>query len=327
VQMARLGKEFTDCFSSAECIQANLTDPDSVARAFKDPEGDYNIVINLAGETKLSQSEEVYSQGIVKLSSNCIREAAKHKTEKFIEVSTAEVYEPSDSAATEASATKPWTGIAKAKLKVEEELKATKGLPWVIVRPAITYGQGDIRGLSSRLCIAAVYKMTGEKMEFPQWFEQQKINAVHVSDVAKALWHLALHAPPSSIYNLAGKDNLDTKKLNSFLEKLFGIQTSPLSTIKSEAIKLMPMESILEEINGQTLPNWLKLVKESKLDYSPMSPYLELEQISSKNLCIDGSKIEKTSFSYEHPAVTEEELKIQLGYAVAEGWFPKNMTK
>jgi len=164
-------------------------------------------------------------------------------------------------------------------------------------------------------------------MEFPQWFEQQKINAVHVSDVVKGLWHLALNGAPSSIYNLAGKDNLDTKKLNSFLEKLFGIQTAPLNVLKSEAIKLMPMESILEEINGETLPNWLKLVKESKLDYSPMSPYLELEQISNKNLCVDGSKIEKSNFAYEHPSVTAEELSAQLAYAVGEGWFPKNMTK
>jgi nucleoside-diphosphate-sugar epimerase len=323
VQMARLGKEFTDCFSSVECVQANLTDPDSVARAFKDSEGDYSIVINLAGETKLSQSDEVYAQGVTKLSVNCIHEAAKHKTAKFIEVSTAEVYDPSDNAATEDSTVKPWTGIAKAKLKVEEELKATKGMPWIIVRPAIVYGKGDVRGLSPRLCIAAVYKKTGEKMEFPQWFEQQKINAVHVKDVVKALWHLAMNGAPNSVYNLAAKDNLDTKKLNVFLEKLFGIKTGPLGTIKSEAVKMMSMEAILDEINGETLPHWLKLVKESKLDYSPLSPYLELEQISNKNLCVDGSKIEKSGFSYDYPAVTGEELNAQLAHATAEGWFPK----
>jgi len=321
--MARLGKEFTDCFASVECVQANLTDPDSVARAFKDSEGDYNIVINLAGETKLSQSDEVYAQGITKLSTNCINEAAKHKTEKYIEVSTAEVYDPSDTPATEASTIKPWTGLAKAKLKVEEELKAKKGMQWIVVRPSIVYGKGDVRGLSPRLCIAAVYKKTGEKMEFPQWFEQQKINAVHVKDVAKALWHLATNGAPNSVYNLAGKDNLDTKKLNVFLEKLFGIKTAPLGTIKSEAIKIMSMEAILDEINGETLPHWLKLVKESKLDYSPLSPYLELEQISNKNLCVDGTKIEKIGFSYDHPAVTADELSAQLAYAVSEGWFPK----
>lgn len=32
---------------------------DSAAKAFTDPEGDYQIVINLAGETKLSQEDTV----------------------------------------------------------------------------------------------------------------------------------------------------------------------------------------------------------------------------------------------------------------------------
>ena len=45
-------------------------------------------------------------------------------------------------------------------------------------------------------------------MEFPQWFEDQKINCVHVSDVAKAIFHLAVNGKPNSVYNLCGKDNL-----------------------------------------------------------------------------------------------------------------------
>ncbi len=59
LEMARLSKQEEDLFSKVECIQANLNDANSVARAFQSDEGDFNIVFNLAGVTKLSQSEEV----------------------------------------------------------------------------------------------------------------------------------------------------------------------------------------------------------------------------------------------------------------------------
>jgi len=325
--MARLGSEYKSAFDKVECIQCNLTDPEAVARAFKDAEGDYNIVINLAGETKLSQNDEVYAQGIHKLSLLVAQQAAKHKTEKYIEISTAEVYQPSKTPATESSTLKPWTGIAKAKLKVEEELKGISGLPWIVIRPAIVYGKGDIKGLAPRLCIAAVYKKTGEKMEFPQWFEEQKINCVHVKDVCRAIWHVAVNGSPKSVYNLSGKDELDQRKLNVFLEKLFGIQTAQLGTLKSEAIKIMSMDTILEEINGAHLPTWIKLCNEAKLDYSPLSPYLESEALSNNSLSCDGSAIEKTGFVYEVPNVTEAELRTQIQHAVSEGWFPPNLVK
>lgn len=39
--------------------------------------------------------------------------------------------------------------------------------------------------LAPRFCMAAVYKKTGEKMEYPDWFEKTKINTVHVRDVAR----------------------------------------------------------------------------------------------------------------------------------------------
>ena len=109
LEMARLSKQEEELFSKVEVIQANLNDSNSAARAFTSEEGDFNIVFNLAGVTKLSQSDEVinivfisinvlkvYKQGITDLSVTVAKEAAKHKTEKFIEVSTTDVYKPSN---------------------------------------------------------------------------------------------------------------------------------------------------------------------------------------------------------------------------------------
>jgi len=322
--MARLGKEFTPAFESVECIQANLITPEGAAKAFTDASGDYSIVFNLAGETKLSQQDSVYADGITKLSASVENEASKHKIDKYICVSTAEVYKPSSKAADETSPLDPWTGIGKAKLKAEEHLK-TLSLPYIIVRPGIVYGPGDTKGLAPRLCIAAVYKKKGEKLEYPQWFEQTKINTVHVKDAARALWHIAMNGGAKEIFNLADKNDTEQKKLNSIIEKVFGIQTGHLGLITSEAAKLMTTESLLEEINGEIIPTWVKMIGEAKLEFSPLSPYLESEALANKNLCIDGSAIEKTGFKYEYPTITEAEIKGQLDHAVKEGWFPSGL--
>jgi len=326
VAMARLGKD-EGLFSSSpvECIQGNLCNPDAVAKAFADDEG-FQIVINLAAETKLSQQEGVYNEGITKLSVNVGTECVKHKkVEKYIEVSTAEIYEPSSKLCAETANIKPWTGVAKAKAKAEEDLKKIQGLPLVIVRPAIVYGPGDTKGLAPRLCIAAVYKKTGETMEYPQWFEQQKISTVHVTDVCKALWHLAMNGKAGTVYNLADKGHLDQKKLNVDLEKIFGIKTGHLSMITSEAVKLMDTDNLVSEINGEHAPTWAKMISEAKLNYSPLTPWLDNEALLNCNLFIDGSAIEKTSFSYQYPNVTEELLRAQLKHAVDMGWFPPNL--
>jgi len=323
--MARLGKDFTEAFNNVECIQANLATPEGAAKAFSDSEGAFNIVFNLASETKLSQQDAVYEQGITKLAITCGTEATKHSIEKFIYLSTAEVYEPSSKPAAEGANTKPWNGIGRAKLEAEKALKAMSGLNLIIVRPAVVYGPGDVKGLAPRLCIGAVYKKTGEKLEYPTWFEESKFSTVHVTDVAHALWYLASNGKKGDVYNLADKNDTDQRKLNVILESLFGLKVETLGMLKSEAAKLMSTESLQEEINSEVIPTWVKMTTEAKLEYSPLSPYLESEALANKSMCIDGSSIEKTGFKYEFPTVGVAEIRAQIHHAVSEGWFPPNL--
>jgi len=98
-----------------------------------------------------------------------------------------------------------------------------------------------------------------------------------------------------------------------------------LGTIKSEAVKLMNTESLLEEINGETIPTWVKLTGDSKLDYTPLSPFLDSEALANKDMCIDGSAIEKTGFKYQHPVIGEADIRAQLAHAANEGWFPPGL--
>jgi len=323
VSMARMSKADESIFEDVECLQANLSREDSMTKAFTDSTGDYDFVFNLAAEGRQSQSDGVYEEGITKIAVLAANESVKHKTQKFIEVSSAEIYEPKDTPAKENANVKPWSGIGRAKSETEKKLKAIKGLNLVIVRLAIVYGPGDIRGLAPRLCIAAVYKKTAQTLEFPSWFEKTKINTVHVDDVAKGLWHVAQSGIVGAAYNLADKSDTDQRKLNVILEKIFGIKTDVLGALKSEAAKHLDRSNLTAEINGEHAPTWSRMTKEAGLDYSPLSPWLDEEAISNNHLSVDGTAIEATGFAYDHPQLTEELLNRQLEEAIEMGWFPK----
>jgi len=133
-----------------------------VQKVFEHDGGNYKYVFNLAAVTKYSQGKEVYDVNIVTLSKICAAASAKYKVSRYIEVSTAQVY-GSKEPAKEDGKLKPWTDIARAKLEAEDHVKKTAGLNFVIVRPAIVYGTGDVLGITPRLVIGSIYKVTGKK--------------------------------------------------------------------------------------------------------------------------------------------------------------------
>jgi len=70
--------------------------------------------------------------------------AVKYKIFRFIELSTAYIYECSDVQPNGIDGNiLPWTAFAKYKLLAEEELRKLESLPLIIVRPANIYGPGD----------------------------------------------------------------------------------------------------------------------------------------------------------------------------------------
>jgi len=141
--------------------QVNLAREAMVNKAFDDGGIKWDFVINLAGETKYSQTEEVYKENILDVSLTCAKAAQKRGVSKFIEVSTAQVYDAGKKPSSEDDKIKPWTKLAKAKLSAEEELKKLTGLNLIIVRPAIVYGPGDILELlleSSALLFTSIWE-------------------------------------------------------------------------------------------------------------------------------------------------------------------------
>jgi len=320
--IAFLGSEHQEAFNNptVEFMQGNLTSADSVAKIFTLPEGKFNLVFNLAAETKYGQTDAVYAEKVLDLSVKVATEAAKRGVDKFIEVSTAQVYEAGKKKAKEGDKADPWTAIAKFELKAEEELRKIGGLNLIIVRPATVYGPGDINGLCPRIICGAVYKHLGEKMKF-LWDEKLKINTVHVRDVAKALWHVSQKGQLGAIYNLVDKNDTDQGNFNEILQSIFGIETGFQGSIISNLAKVQ-FKAVTEEVNDKHLKPWSDLCKAAGIQNTPLTPYLDQELLYNNSLSVDGSAIEATGFVYDVPKVTEALVREQIDYFTKQKLFP-----
>jgi len=306
---------------SVEFKQGNLTNAASIARCYDLEGGEkFQLVFNLAAETKYGQTDAVYEEKVFDLSVKCATEAAKRGVEKYVEVSTAQVYASEKKPVTEKGKISPSTGLGKYKYKAEEALRNISGLPLIIVRPSFVYGPGDATSLSPRIIVAAVYKQLGEKMKL-LWSEKTKINTVHVADVAKALWHLSQKGKAGDVYNLADKNDTDQGKFNQILEKIFGIETGFQGKMIN-AVAKVNLKAVTEEVNDKHLKPWSDLCKKANITNTPLTPYLDIELLSNSSLCVDGSAIEATGFTYDYPNVTEEQIRIQIDYFVKQGLFP-----
>jgi len=319
---AFLGDDHQAAFNNpiVEYQQGNLTSAASIAKIFTIEGGKFNLVFNLAAETKYGQTDAVYAEKVLDLSVKVATEAAKQKVDRFVEVSTAQVYEAGKKPSKENSKTDPWTALAKFKLQAEEQLRKIAGLNLIIVRPAIVYGPGDINGLSPRIICGAVYQHLGEKMKF-LWSEELKINTVHVRDVSKALWVVSQKGQLGAVYNLADKGDLDQGKFNKVVEKVFNIETGFLGSMMSNLAKVN-FKGVTEEVNDKHLKPWSELCKGANIVNTPLTPYLDQELLYNNSLSVDGSAIEELGFKYDVPEVTEASVREQIQYFVVQKLFP-----
>ena len=69
------------------------------------------------------------------------------------------------------------------------------------------------------------------------------------------------------------------------------------------------MAGATEECNEKHLEPWSRACSRDGISNTPLSPYLDRELLYNNHLRIDGSKIEKTGFSYSIPQPTKELLQ------------------
>jgi len=321
--LAGLSDRQKEIFAKVEFKQVNLSRQNTIGKVYDD-EAPFDYVFNLAGETKYSQADAVYQENIIDVSVVSAKEAAARGAKIFVEVSTAQVYDSGTKPRKEEAKLKPWTGIAKAKLKAEEELKKINGLQLIIVRPAIVYGPGDLTGLMPRCITAAVYKSLGEKMEF-LWDKDLKCNTVHVRDVTEALWHLATKGKVGGVYNLADSNDTTQGSICPIIESIFGIKTGFMGSVKSKMATSLAMKVVAETANDKHLKPWSDLCKEHKITTTPLTPYLDEELLYDNDLSIDGNAIQETGFKYNYPHLNAELVRESLDYHIHNKSFPDKL--
>jgi nucleoside-diphosphate-sugar epimerase len=258
------------------------------------------------------------------VSLTCGKLAAAAGVKRFIEVSTAQVYESGKKPSAEDEKCKPWTKLATAKLKAEEELRKIKGLNLIVVRPAIVYGPGDLLGITPRIICGAVYKHLNDTMEF-LWDKDLKLNTVHVKDVSAALWFLCTNGKEGEIYNLADPGSTDQGHIAKLLESIFKIKTSFLGFLKSKGLTAVAMKLVAEGANEKHLKPWSDLCKTKGITNTPLTPYLDEELLYNHAYSVDGTKITKAGFSYKHNEVTEQSLREVIEHFSSLGFFPKGL--
>ncbi|CAG8618516.1 27442_t:CDS:2 [Dentiscutata erythropus] len=320
-----------EAFSKVEVWQKDLVDRVSIERSFTRGDGSsYDYVFNLAAETKYSQIEKVYEERVYTLSVRNAEEAARRNVKVYVEVSTAEIYKPDKNPSKEEDKAKPWTMCAKYKHKAEEKIKTIEGLNLAILRPSVVYGPGATMGITPRIVCGRIYKLLNEEMKV-LWSEDLKVNTVHVTDVVRALWHVATWYQNNDkagkgpvVFNLSDSGNTDQERINKHLGSIFGIKTGFHGTITSNLAQLN-LDSAVDESNDKHMGPWTTFIKDSKkIKNTPLTPYVDKELLCNNPLSVDGTKITvETGFQYEVPEVTDEKLVEMIEDFKVIGWWPK----
>jgi len=324
-QIAGLSEHEKAIFENKDFVsykQADLASEAHIPKVFEHNGGNFSYVINCAAVTKYSQGKEVYDHNVTKLSQLCATAAQKYKCRRFIELSTGQVYDAGKKPSTEGDKLKPWTEIARAKLEAETAISRIGGLNYVIIRPAIVYGTGDVYGLTPRLMVGSVYRESKETLK-SLYSKDLKMNTVHVRDVAKAIWFLTDHGDSGSIWNLADKNDTDQGKVNQWLEEIYGIKTKFFNTVEMTAAKALGTKYLVGVANDLHLKPFSDACKKYGIHESPLTPYLDEELIKDNSTSLDGSAIEKLGFSYDYPQPNAALLKAVLEDYAVKGFFPK----
>lgn len=327
--MAYLTDEFKTILDDprVDIVQANLAMEEHVKRAFAPSDKSpipAQLVVNLAAETRYGQPEELYTQYVTNLRVLCAQEAARCGVDKYIEVSTAQVYAgKSPKPAKESDATKPWTVVAQAHLAAEKALASIEGLNYSVLRLPFVYGPGDKAGLMPRLVCAAVYQYSQARMEF-LWGEELRINTVHVQDVAACLWHLLCAGAQGEVYNLADTNDTSQGSFNNVLEQVFPkLETGYYGTIAS-TLAQVKLDALVEEANDGHMGPWDELCRREQIGHTPLSPWLDKELLYCHHVSVDTSKLTATGFQCSCAQLSVDLLRDSMNYWVKLGKFPTN---
>ncbi|XP_044756357.1 uncharacterized protein LOC123314945 [Coccinella septempunctata] len=298
-QVAWLNKIHQDYLNNpiVEFRSANLINPESCKNAFAS-DAAWDFVVNCAGETKGSQTDPIYYEGILKLSLNCSKEAAQAKVKHYVELSCGNMNSSEKVPLKEDGPTEPWTNVAKFKAMVEKELREVPDLRFTVLRLPIVYGSSDRGSIVQRIMVAGIYRKLGETMKL-LWNSGIKLNTVHVEDVCRAIWFVLNRDDTiGEIYNVVDTANSTQGSISELLEELFDIKIDYYGTVLSAMVDLA---NAADEANDKHLDPWAKACRQDDIQNTPLSPHMDAEVLLNKHLNLDGAKLKNLGFELKFP--------------------------
>lgn len=108
----------------------------------------------------------------------------------------------------------------------------------------------------------------------------------------------------------------------ALFHSVFNIPTGFQGILISSFARLN-LDSVVEDVNEETLDEWAELQKRSNVQEGPISPFMEAELLKDTDLSLDGSKFEEeTGFKYAKNAINEEEVRNVIESYKRMNWWP-----
>lgn len=217
---------------SVEFIQADILKNDAYAEHIQD----FNVVVNFAAESHVDRSitspllfAQTNALGPCVLVNTCMEK----KVEKFIQISTDEVYGPIISGeSTECDTLYPTSPYSASKEAGESMVMAywrTFGFPVIVTRGCNTYGP---RQYPEKLIPLAIKNFKESKL-VPLYGSGEQIREwIHVEDHAAAILEIVLRGKQGEIYNIGTGIRISNKELLILIARALNTDTNLVNPVK-----------------------------------------------------------------------------------------------
>ncbi len=202
------------------------------------------------------------------------------------------------------------------------------------MRLAHVYGDYDTKFVGTQLALARVYQHLEQELKW-LWTKKLRTNTVHIQDTTRALWTVAewythgkkgwdANAYGSTvIFNVVDDGDTSQGTMSTLIGDIFKIETGFQGQLISTFAR-MNINSVVEDVNDETLGPWAELLEESKITRpGPLNPFIEKELLKDADLAMDGSRFKKVlGFEYQKPKITKEDVEHVIESYKKMNWWP-----
>lgn len=85
------------------------------------------------------------------------------------------------------------------------------------------------------------------------------------------------------------------------------------------------MSDVLDEINDKHVGPWAEACQRDCIENTPLSPYLDKEQLFHKHIHLDNRKLKRTGFALQYPLVKREQIEDIINDYIREQILPLSL--